>query len=75
MAGIQTSTFYGKERGIGHQDHLNVINDCRTEAERILYKIVEGDSDLELSDEERDEDEFESNIQEDVEEEEEIAGD
>ncbi|KAK0142449.1 hypothetical protein N1851_019627 [Merluccius polli] len=59
MAGIPSSTFNGKRRG------------DRTEAEKILYKIVEGDSDLELSDDEKDEDEFEPGIEEDGEEEEE----
>ncbi|KAL7881594.1 hypothetical protein AOLI_G00084420 [Acnodon oligacanthus] len=36
---------------------LIVLGD-RTEAEKILYKIIEGDSDLDLSDEENAEDEF-----------------
>ncbi|XP_055082352.1 piggyBac transposable element-derived protein 3-like isoform X2 [Periophthalmus magnuspinnatus] len=45
MAAIPTTTFYGKRTGE------------RSEAERILYRIVEGDSDLELSDEEKDENE------------------
>ena len=53
----------------GHQDHLNVIKfyiviGNRTEAERLLYRIVEAGSDLELSDDERDE-AFEPVIQED----------
>ncbi|XP_026111582.1 nucleolar protein 12-like [Carassius auratus] len=56
MAGIGISTFYGKIKG------------NRTEAERILYKTVEGD--LELSDDERDEDEFQP-VREDSDEEEE----
>ncbi|KAL6488411.1 hypothetical protein MHYP_G00021520 [Metynnis hypsauchen] len=46
MASISTSTFYGMRKG------------DRTEAEKILYKIIEGDSDLDLSDEENAEDEF-----------------
>ncbi|XP_029300998.1 uncharacterized protein LOC115016982 [Cottoperca gobio] len=61
MAGIPTTTFYRKRRG------------DRTEAERILYQIFEGDSDVELSDDERDEN-FTLLIEELEEEEEEDAG-
>ena len=45
----------------------------RTEAERILLKIIEGDSDVDLSDEENAEDEFEP-VDEEVESSEEEAG-
>ncbi|KAL6461600.1 hypothetical protein MHYP_G00297440 [Metynnis hypsauchen] len=46
MASISTSTFHGMRKG------------DRTEAEKIFYKIIEGDSDLDLSNEENAEDEF-----------------